>query len=239
MNKEVAIAKINKMGKVGCIIAKIMKIILILSVVLVGIAIVILMILPKDIMTFSIVQKAEMTFAPEKLGVKVTDEDINDMVNSMNNDGDLVFSIGNVHLPDVEMQVVSTENHVVSLAGESEKSTIKLGYLVPMLVVAEVAVIATLISIIFIGKLCKAFKECQSPFEENVIMNMQKFAYSLIPWVILSGLSESMISSVVSGKLEFYLGVNLGVVFIVLIILALAYIFRYGAILQQESDETL
>ena len=35
------------------------------------------------------------------------------------------------------------------------------------------------------------------------------------------------------------LGIDLKMVFVILVILALTFIFKYGAILQQESDETL
>jgi len=34
-------------------------------------------------------------------------------------------------------------------------------------------------------------------------------------------------------------GIDFGVVLIILIVFALVYIFKYGAVLQQESDETL
>jgi hypothetical protein len=42
-----------------------------------------------------------------------------------------------------------------------------------------------------------------------------------------------------SGAPKVTLSINLAVIFTVLVIFALAYIFKYGAVLQQESDETL
>ena len=74
---------------------------------------------------------------------------------------------------------------------------------------------------------------------ENVIKKMRGFAYSLIPWVILNSTSRSMIDSLLNGKLNVQVSLDITMLIIVLIVLALVYIFQYGAMLQQESDETL
>lgn len=75
----------------------------------------------------------------------------------------------------------------------------------------------------FAHKLAKSLEECNSPFEEKVIKCMRNFGISLIPWAIFAFLT--------SGSLIMAL--------IVLIVLLLISIFKYGAQLQQESDETL
>ena len=96
-----------------------------------------------------------------------------------------------------------------------------------------------LVGIIFAGRLAKSFRDCESPFEERVIRRMKQFAYSLIPWAVLSSISGSLDQRLwmAGGGLSFDL--NVGMIVVVLVILALAYIFQYGAILQRESDETL
>ena len=68
---------------------------------------------------------------------------------------------------------------------------------------------------------------------------MKHLAVALIPWCIISSVSDSTFSSIVSGKPSFSLSVDLGMVLVVLVVLVLVYIFKYGAVLQQESDETL
>lgn len=75
----------------------------------------------------------------------------------------------------------------------------------------------------FAHKFAKSLEECNSPFEENVIKCMRNFGISLIPWVIFAFIT--------SGSLIMAL--------IVFVILLLISIFKYGAQLQQESDETL
>jgi len=42
-----------------------------------------------------------------------------------------------------------------------------------------------------------------------------------------------------SGSSKVSLSINIAVVFTIVVIFALTYIFKYGAVLQQESDETL
>ena len=106
-------------------------------------------------------------------------------------------------------------------------------------VIAAVGLAMTFITLWFVGNLCKAFRDCQSPFEENVIKKMKHVAIALIPWCIISSVSDSTFNSIVSGKPSFSLSVDLGMVLIVLVVLVLVYIFKYGAVLQQESDETL
>ena len=92
----------------------------------------------------------------------------------------------------------------------------------------------------FVGALCKAFRYCESPFEENVIKKMQNLAISLIPWTIISAIADSFATSLLdAGSFEFGIGVDMNVVLVIILIFGLVYIFKYGAVLQRESDETL
>lgn len=107
------------------------------------------------------------------------------------------------------------------------------------LVGAMVNLILLLISIIFAGRLAKAFRDCESPFEDSVIRRMKQFAYSLIPWAVASSVIGNLLQSIWTASPRFGFSLDFGVIIAVLVILALAYIFQYGAVLQQESDETL
>lgn len=81
------------------------------------------------------------------------------------------------------------------------------------------------VAAIFAQKFAAALAACETPFEENVIRRMKHFAYSLIPWAVLNYMNGGL--ALVSAVL------------VVLVILVIAYVFSYGAQLQQESDETL
>ena len=68
---------------------------------------------------------------------------------------------------------------------------------------------------------------------------MQNLAYALIPWTVVTTISNSISDSVMNHKISLNFTLDLGVVLIGLVVLVLVHIFKYGAVLQQESDETL
>ena len=82
----------------------------------------------------------------------------------------------------------------------------------------------TEISAYLAKKMAKALENCNSPFEENVIKSMKHFAFSMIPWGIIYG---------------YFFNSLILTVLIVLIVMAIVYIFSYGAELQHESDDTV
>ena len=125
------------------------------------------------------------------------------------------------------------------MSGNGEMGDFNLRKLVVPLVAVTLHLIMTLITLFFIGALFKAVGKCQSPFEEDVIKKMRMFAYSLIPWVVFSSISDMASEGIFNNRVKFSLSVNFNMVFVVLMILALTYIFQYGAVLQRESDETL
>ncbi len=83
-----------------------------------------------------------------------------------------------------------------------------------------------LIAVIFGGKLASALEKCSSPFEENVLKAMKRFAFSIIPVSVFTIMATGSVSLITIG-------------IIVLAVIIFSYIFSYGAKLQQESDETL
>ena len=134
---------------------------------------------------------------------------------------------------------IKTEGGKIIADGAAAMTHITMRRLTGTLIVALITLAMSLVTVVFIRSLCKAVESCASPFEDNVIRRMTALAYSLIPWCIISSLSNSVFTSVFSNKVNINLGIDLGMVFVVLVVLALAYIFKYGAMLQRESDETL
>ena len=94
-----------------------------------------------------------------------------------------------------------------------------------------------IVTITFIIKLCKEFKTCETPFSNDVIKRMKQVGYSLIPWCFTYPTAEAAANFMVSNNLN--LSIDLGMIIMVLVVIALTHIFKYGAMLQQESDETL
>ena len=151
--------------------------------------------------------------------------------------GSLSIEIGN--------QKYSTNTDVTvndsSLQVTATSKPLKITFLdiAGVFLIGIVSLTMTLITLFFIGSLCKAFRDCASPFEESVIKKMQSFAFSLIPWAVISTVTNGIAEGLFSNKFSLNFTIDLGVVLLVLIVLVLVYIFKYGAILQQESDETL
>lgn len=61
----------------------------------------------------------------------------------------------------------------------------------------------------------------------------------MIPMAFVSSITNSVIQSISSNRIYLNWNVDLTVVIAILLVFAMAYIFKYGAMLQQESDETL
>lgn len=138
----------------------------------------------------------------------------------------------------VTMEEIYADGNTITLsAGGALNQSVSLHDMAYALITAVVTVAMTLVSLFFAGFLCKAFKECVSPFEENVIVKMRHFAYSLIPWVILNSISNSMFNSILNGKIDVEFTLDINTLIIVLIILALVHIFQYGAMLQQNQTK--
>lgn len=232
--KEQAIQKINKIGKISSIFALIGKIIVGIGLVCTIIGAIICFAIPKDLVEITTAGAMVMDVDFTALGVDMAEfqdeeareEAVAEMKESIS---DEEFTVIDVSMDETGAQIAGTM---------AEYSfTIRDGAWA--VVIAAVALAMTFVTLWFVGNLCKAFRDCQSPFEENVIKRMKHLAVALIPWCIISSVSDSTFSSIVSGKPSFSLSVDLGMVLVVLVVLVLVYIFKYGAVLQQESDETL
>ncbi len=235
--KTEAIKKINKMGAVGNILITIAKVICIIGLVLCLAGTIIIGVLPKDFMTLQAQGGGTIKINLEAVGQSISAEEAEQINNgSYQDDGYLEIQAG---ASEYRFNEIYTEGNSIFLTSNQSTKEISFHNLVYIMVIAAISVAMTIVTLFFAGFLCKAFKNCSSPFEENVIKKMQQFAYSLIPWVILTSISQSMVSSLTSGKLDVNITIDFTMLIVVLVILAFAYIFKYGAVLQQESDETL
>ena len=247
--KEQAIQKINKVGKISYVIAVIAKIFVIVGLVATLATAVICFMIPKDGVNMTMGGNMELEIDFEAMGEQITVEDIAEaeamtsgqdmrvenvqfgMVN-----GGFGFSVAGQDYEPVDMEV---DGNVMTVLWKAPGTEISMRTIAGVCLLAALALAMTMVTIIFIEKLCKAFRDCQSPFEENIIKKMQNLAIALIPWTLVSSISNSVRDSFMNGGINLSLTVDLGVVLVVLIVLVLVYIFKYGAVLQQESDETL
>lgn len=246
--KEKAIAKINTFGKVGEIIAQIGRIILIIAAVGLLAAGIVRMTMPKDSMVMEYYQGCNMKISAADIEEAEKEETVNEIISEFENGAlgvtETVVNGQNMQIDVMkEFMTVNSVNYdeeadVIAVNVQSNPVDVFHPSKILLVVFAQILTFATtFITLTFVKKLCKEFKVCETPFAENVIKRMKQVAYSLIPWCVTYPLSATAAEFMTSGALKFSL--DLGLILAVLVILALAHIFKYGAMLQQESDETL
>lgn len=233
--KELAISKIKSVGKVGYILSIIAEVLLIVGIVACIAGAVILAVLPDDLVSVKMGGNAEVTVNAGALG-QTLPEDLNT---------DELLESGKM---DVDFDVNGAKYEARSATKDGDKLIIdaavgdidfSLGSLMWVIIAAIVPIVSALVVVIFVGGLCKAFRDCETPFEENVIRKMNNIGLALIPLTVITSIWGSIVSGIMSGKFSISFSLDLAVVIAILLIFALAYIFKYGAMLQKESDETL
>lgn len=223
--KNENVKKINTIGKVGYIILIITKIILIASAVAVVAVGILMLFMPDDFVTIKGNADAEIVVntgdLPSFLGdnvVKVEESDIK--FNSFSIDLDFLIKENkisdNKRSYDIEASLKEFDGRFFAVAAS-----------IACFVGAIMLVLWTIV-VSFGIKLAKALRDCDSPFEQNVILRMKRFGIALLPL----GIGTIILQGVVSI-------INLTTILLILVVLLFVFIFNYGAQLQQESDETL
>lgn len=236
--KEDAISKINKMGRIATIITLIAKICIIMALIGVFAATVAAAFIPKDFLTVSTDSRFLVDISFSSFGKMLTDEEL--LQGRQEVEKILEEEAADGAGYGINAIDINNDSIYVDVTDTSNNIDFNLHSLVWVLLFVFFYLAMTLVTLFFIGFLFKAFQNCKSPFEQNVIKKMKNLAFSLIPWAVLSTVRDSVIRSFFTKSIQFNgIGIDLKIVMAVLIILALAYIFQYGAVLQQESDETL
>lgn len=230
--KQEVVAKINKFGKIGEVIAQISRIFVILGAVILLAAGILMLAMPKDLFTLDYYVGMDMQVDLDAVGETVTDEDIEE----------LNMEAYSVAVDGEEMEMVDftvdRDNNTVAIEMASQPTNIFHPVKIVIFILVEtLLMVVNFITITFIIKLCKEFKTCETPFSAGVIKRIKQVGFSLIPWCIMYPTAEAATNFMVSNNLN--ISIDIGMIIMVLVVLALAYIFQYGAMLQQESDETL
>lgn len=230
--KQEVVAKINKFGKIGEVIAQISRIFVILGAVILLAAGILMLAMPKDFIAMDYYVGMDMMVDLDAVGETITEDDM----------AELEADAYTVTTSDTEMVIVDVE-------ADAEANTLNVKFaseptnmfnatkIVIFILLQLLLMVVNFITITFIVKLCKEFKTCETPFSEGVIKRIKQVGFSLIPWCIVYPTAEAAANFMVSNNLN--ISIDIGMIIMVLVVLVLAYIFQYGAMLQQESDETL
>lgn len=235
--KNEIVAKINKIGKIGSVINNIAKIIIIIGLVACIIGTALLAFIPANFVTFDISGKAVANIDFENIPVFEV-VDLGDLQNIDVTDpaADTEIDINGISYGVTDFE---RKDNKITVYAQADSYTIDISNFKWFLVPVIVFLISVLIVINFIGKLCKNFQLCVTPFSEEVVDILKKLAISIIPMALLQSVAESMTDSMMTGDIDIILGIDLMTVILVILIFLLATIFKYGTMLQNESDETL
>ncbi len=153
-------------------------------------------------------------------------EDLNDLIGKDIDLNDSDFSSVNVAQQGNSMTINAKTNEIVF-----NGKRIIVG-----LVSVFIWLGAITVSLEMLMRLMKTLKKCETPFSQDVIKWMTRFANSLIPAAVLGMIAKGIWSGLITNDFTFSL--DLGSVLLVAVIYLLVIVFKYGTVLQRESDET-
>ena len=133
---------------------------------------------------------------------------------------------------------VREENGGLNINAKTNEISINMKKIIVLLIATFIFLGALTVSLYMVKSLMKALKNCETPFSEDVIKKMSHFAISLVCVVVLHSILSGFWSTLTS-ELSYNPSINFGSIFLVAFIYILITVFKYGAKLQQESDETL
>lgn len=237
--KQNAISKINQMGQVGGYLTIVAKVLVILGIIGCFAGAVIFTVIPEEFITVNVSSNIGCSIDFSSMGIMLDESQIQEAQEQIVENSATTTSIKKNGTEYYTDSVVITENGV-SVEATSGNISVNLGILKWVFLAGALNVAMALVTLFFVGSLCKAFRYCESPFEENVIKKLQNLAISLIPWTIISSIADAFVTNLLNmGSFEFGISVDFNVVLVIVLIFVLVYIFKYGAVLQRESDETL
>ncbi len=219
--KSETIKKINTFGKVGYIICKIGKIAMMIATIACLVGAILMCFVPKEAV------KIELTTQNTAVVYFDSKYDLSRFF-------DLEIDDGILEIGENTYAVVGDED-----APATVTSTLYVSNLKWVLFASVLGCFTVLVAFYFAEKLCKAFKDCETPFTEEVSGGLMKFAYSLIGVGVIGMLGESVIDSFLANKFLIGIDLDLVTVLLVLCVFMLSFIFKHGTALQAESDETL
>lgn len=234
--KNEAMEKIHKFGKIGYTISKIAMIISVILMMIVFMITVVFSLIPQGVFTMNTSSQAvaeiDLTGIADDLQItldqKVKEEYIEEKK--------FTFQ-GNDY--EYELVDIRQDGNIIKLVGESETTVFEYQNLSLMGFTLGVGLALEMVVLHFIKKLCKMFSDCETPFTQDIIETMQKLFASLIPLAVFSVFADSILNSIMNGKIDFFIDLDISAVLAILLVFLLTFIFKYGAMLQQESDETL
>lgn len=235
--KKSSIKKINTAGLIGYIISIILIICAIAGMVGIGICTVGAIAVSNNDINVKISTKINVKSTGnflDKLNSFISIDGVKDL-NTLTEDAKDGIKLND---KDISNLSIEEENGGLNINADTKEITISMKKIIIALIASFIFLGAVTVSLYMVKRLMKSLRNCETPFSEEVIKNMSQFAISLICVVVLHIVLSGFWSSITSG-LNYKLSINLESILLVAVIYILITVFKYGAKLQQESDETL
>lgn len=238
--KENVIGKINNIGRISNVLVWICGILLAIGMVISLIAAVICFKLPEDTLRVVLNGEMDLSINYENLGMKEEQFADKDDEQRLENKKTPMEDLGEFSLVmidhEYEFNEIEHGNGQLLMKADIKEMELNVRNIAILCLGAFAEMGLTFIALCFVGSVCRAVRKCESPFEENVVKKIKNLAIVLLPWSILSSAITSAMEKWTQGIVCVGISIDLG---LILLVVVLVYIFRYGAVLQQESDETL
>lgn len=140
---------------------------------------------------------------------------------------------------DISELSVKEENGGLNIIAKTNEITISMKKIIIALILSFIFLGVVTYALYMVKALMKSLRKCETPFSEEVIKNMTRFGNSLICFVGLKILFSGFWSTLTVPGFRYNLNIDLSSILLVAVIYILITVFKYGAGLQQESDETL
>jgi len=235
---------INIIGKIGRIVTMILIVVMILASVGTAIATVFAATLPKEAINVTINGTAEIgtdgnlfkEFKEVLSLSQIEDKAELGLVGGADGTTSLIIA-GDDDILDGATLSETEKGYKVDF--NAKTISISLGRIIYGLIATLVYLICIVVTLFMLRALMKSIEKCDSPFTEDIIKNMRKFGFSLIPFVVLKGIVSSVWSGLFSTGFDIGINLDFAMILVILVVFMLSMIFSYGAELQRQSDETL
>ena len=235
--------KVNRIGLVGQIVSIVL--IVLMSIACLGCLIggIALAVLPNDAVTITVNGEMDVAVGNSLIGKWMSE--IPDDPQELN----AKLGVNGTEYSDLSME--KTEDGLLIHAA-ADSTEFQLKRLATAVFSGLVYCAALLVVFIFLKRLSDAFRHCDTPFSDDVIRRMSVFAWVLMGGAVLSSVAEAIGNAMIRRSIDLSFALNpsgmntgldvsfhFGPILIALLVLFLTVIFRYGAQLQKEADETL
>ena len=131
------------------------------------------------------------------------------------------------------------DNAIVHIVGTTEEEAFDIQDISLMIFGVVVWLAIEMAVLYYVIKICKFLSLCETPFHKNMTMLLKNFNIALIVLTVYASFGDSLINSIAKGRFAVTMDINMISILAVVMVFGLSVIFKYGAMLQQESDETL